>query len=354
MMEIKNYVVIVPNLDDSGPVNFAIDLALEAQDIFHNVEIKYLKKNSRTRTIPKEVNASKISFFELFNMSGFLVHSHTIQADFLNLIIKIFNKNILSFTTIHNFFLEDMKYLKGTIFAWLSWLAWSKIVRRLDAAVCISTPMLDYYKGKGFKNVHLVYNFIRKPNDSASIVGELITLKSGRVDNFNLLFAGGLNERKNIKRLLKLANYDEVNLFVAGEGPFRDFVSDFASNADAIVYLGFRNDLENIFPYIDALILPSFSEGFPLVCLESLSHGKPCLLSNIPVHRELAELGFGVVFDHIGFSDLPQAIEKLADQAFSSAALKTLFRQRFSSQIGFQNYLALYLAVSEFRVALRH
>lgn len=337
----KKYIAIVPKFENSGPTNLALDLAEEISKYYTSVEVKYLKSNI-SRDIPTGINVSKLSMRDLFSLGGTIVHSHTIQADIINFIIRIFNKNVVSVTTIHNIFIDDMSFLKGRRMANILWHAWSFVVKRFDAAVCISTDMINHYRGKGFQNISLIYNFVKKHNYNKKLSSEIIAGYDFKNQNATLLFAGGLNNRKNIKALIEHLKFEHVNLLVAGDGPLRVFVEDAAKSISNLKYIGFRDDLENIFPLIDALILPSLSEGFPLICIESISHGKPCLLSDIPVHREIAALGFGLTFDHINFTDLPYAISRVKMGEFQSRDLEMRFHKGHSVEFGSGLYIELF------------
>ena len=46
-------------------------------------------------------------------------------------------------------------------------------------------------------------------------------------------------------------------------------------------------ELSNLYEHAEALVFPSFMEGFGLPALEALSHGCPVIVSDIPVFHEL-------------------------------------------------------------------
>lgn len=54
-----------------------------------------------------------------------------------------------------------------------------------------------------------------------------------------------------------------------------------ANLEDHIIYLGNRNDVENIYPACDFTVLPSLFEGTPNVVLESMACGVPVIATNV-------------------------------------------------------------------------
>lgn len=47
------------------------------------------------------------------------------------------------------------------------------------------------------------------------------------------------------------------------------------------IYLGFRQDIKQIYQLFDCLILPSYAEGLPNVLLEAMAQGVPCIASRV-------------------------------------------------------------------------
>ena len=59
--------------------------------------------------------------------------------------------------------------------------------------------------------------------------------------------------------------------------------------SDAVLMLGIRRDATAIMSVFDAFVLPSFSEGFPLVILEAQAHGVRCVVSNVVPPEAICE-----------------------------------------------------------------
>lgn len=114
-------------------------------------------------------------------------------------------------------------------------------------------------------------------------------LESGRF----LLLLGRLVPEKGIDGLLRAyqASGIQMPLLIVGGGSYSEgYVEKLRASAPEGVRLtgplhGRRRDA--LLTHARALVLPSLLEGFPLAPLESLSAGRPVLLSDIPPHREL-------------------------------------------------------------------
>lgn len=130
-----------------------------------------------------------------------------------------------------------------------------------------------------------------------------------------VLFVGNLIKRKNVESIIeakKIANSDYY-LVIVGNGPLykklKKKVDD--ENIRDVVFTGSRDDVENIIPSCDVLILPSFSESFGLVLIEALSCGKPVIGSNVGGITEIITDDVGLLVDPNKISSIAGAIDKM-------------------------------------------
>lgn len=82
----------------------------------------------------------------------------------------------------------------------------------------------------------------------------------------------------------------ELRLVVVGDGTLRNELEALSSQlglANCVRFLGWRTDVPEILSAIDLFALASRREGFPLAPLEAMAAGKPVLLSDLPVYREI-------------------------------------------------------------------
>jgi glycosyltransferase involved in cell wall biosynthesis len=286
--------------------------------------------------------------WDFFALSGIL-HTHCLRADLIGGLLAFFGRRHV-ITTLHNYFMIDLSFDHKRWKVALAWCVWSRLVSCMDGVFCISHAMERYYKEK-LPNARLkvAYNF-RSPSMPAGqaqiddlALRFLPWLSSQRLVGRRVMaFVGGIHRRKNILKFVEAtSSHENIAIVVCGAGPAEDELRRLIVErgaSDRVLMLGSVPRPDLVLEQCDALVLPSLAEGLPLVVLEAASLGKPSLLSNIAVHRELAHFGLGVIFDHRSFSDLDEALVKLEARLRNEHIVKNAFLQNFSSEIGFARY----------------
>jgi glycosyltransferase involved in cell wall biosynthesis len=131
-----------------------------------------------------------------------------------------------------------------------------------------------------------------------------------------LLYSGGLEYRKNVPGLLaalrKLWDAGEkISLLMTGtiSPRWQSLFPEVVSNPERIRFLG-RLSLEEMrlaYESTDAVIYPTFCEGFGRVCLEAMACGTPFACSDLEVLREVAG-DYPSYFDPSNIQDIASAI----------------------------------------------
>ena len=122
---------------------------------------------------------------------------------------------------------------------------------------------------------------------------------------FHLAFVGNLLERKGVKDLLRafaapaIAARD-IRLTMAGGGPvetYRAMAADLGI-ADRVTFTGWlgQTDARALIADADALILPAYDEGLPLVILEALASRTPVICTPVGSIPEVLEHGSTALF----------------------------------------------------------
>ena len=165
-----------------------------------------------------------------------------------------------------------------------------------------------------------------------------------------LLFVGLLVPRKGVHLLLEaLADPrlpPDLTLSVAGDGPERESLQTRAGElglAGRVEFLGFRADVPDLLARADAFVLPSLLEQQPLVLIEALGAGLPCLATDVGGVAD--QLGpDGVVVPAGSAAALTDGLLSLLDldagELGRRAALRA--RDRFSIETCARRHLDLY------------
>ncbi len=118
-------------------------------------------------------------------------------------------------------------------------------------------------------------------------------------DDFVFIFVGRIVTDKGINELLsafdKLSKeYDDTKLLLVGPfeeslDPIDDKTKDILSTNKNIFYVGFQEDVRGFFALSDALVFPSYREGFPNVVMQAGAMGLPAIVSDINGCNEIIE-----------------------------------------------------------------
>ena len=130
------------------------------------------------------------------------------------------------------------------------------------------------------QNVILIENMISLPKDDVSVPTSIAP------DELKLLFAGRLSSEKGILELLSVMKCPEImgrniELDIIGSGYLEGQINQFiADNSHAkIRYHGQQLSVVSFLKESDMLVMPSHSEGLPMILLEAASLGVPVIAS---------------------------------------------------------------------------
>jgi glycosyltransferase involved in cell wall biosynthesis len=145
-----------------------------------------------------------------------------------------------------------------------------------------------------------------------------------------VLCASRLEQYKGIHLLIEAARrMPALQVTIAGEGSYRAALEELARGAQNIRFIGFERDLEPFYAQADMVVMPSMGpEGLPMSSLEAMAHGCACILSDIPVHREITDDGKGAYLFRSG--DAESLYEGLCRLAADALLRQALARQAMS------------------------
>lgn len=157
---------------------------------------------------------------------------------------------------------------------------------------------------------------------------------------------GLIQESKKQHFTLELINrlttngYDVIGLF-AGECRDLDYLKELNHMVEKnhlskqVLFLGRRDDVQDLLKIIDMLIIPSSFEGFPLVGLEAAAAGVPVIACSVAGAEELISVsGDGVTFLE---DDVTSAIEAV-NEALKNSNTYSKSGKEFANKMSLKNY----------------
>ena len=292
---------LIPHIEMLINEGYDVDVAFNVE---HEVKPEIYKMGCKIYSIPFQrsplskgnLRAYK-NLRKLIVTEGYdLVHTHTPVA---SAIVRLVCKNLNSvrvFYTAHGF-----HFYKGAPF--LNWLVYYPVEKYLakytDVIITINKEDFDRAKRK-FKAKKIEY--------MPGVGIELEKIFDLKVDKklkrkeigvpkeaFVILSVGEINKNKNHEKMIRaLANTHnpDIHYVICGEGVLKNRLLELAKKLkiqNRVHFLGFRNDVMDIYKTVDLFVFPSYREGLSVALMEAMASGLPCVVSNIRGNSDLIE-----------------------------------------------------------------
>lgn len=277
------------------------------------VKANLLSVNSQIRILRKELKHSDVVYMKFNYTSSYLC----------TLIPETWKKYTISHMVGD---LDCIKYICQS--KWISLVVavrrylYSRASKRLNLQIFVSEKLKEKY-GNGYSNaVAICENRISSKIIHNAHIEDNIKL--------SLLFVGRLSKEKGIDVLLKaLVPLGGYHLSIAGSGAEREFLEHQSKElgiSNDISFLGNVQWGEPLFELMgksDLLILPSYSEGLPLVILEAMSFGVPVIASNVGGIPEIVKNGEnGYLFNAGDHQELRRLIEMALNKSINLSRMR--------------------------------
>jgi len=303
----------------------------------YNIAKYFTKKGNEVHVITSRDKGCKRLTFE----EGFYVHSlYWLKIKFfggflfwINVFLQLrkIKPNIIHFQCIDIgiFAVFLMKILKKPYVVWGqgSDIYQSKffnkkllkvVIKNADGVIAMNQDMQQKIKKMYNRDIFIVPTGIdlkRFNNLSRKEIRASLNLKN---DEKIILFIGNLRPVKGVIFLIQAMKFIidknmNVRLFIVGSGEERKNLENIVKKYDLQKYVTFFGRVSNLkisenIVASDLFVLPSLSEGFPLVILEAMASGLPIIASNVGGLSEIIK-----DFEN-GFLVKPKNPEKIAEK----------------------------------------
>lgn len=178
-----------------------------------------------------------------------------------------------------------------------------KIYEKFNVIACVSKACRNSFAEKFGDDYPLTVRYNPIPAEKIRKLAEEKT-DIPRGPGVNFVCVGRLTEEKGFERLL--AACEEIGgcytVDIIGEGPDAAELHDLAEHLHLSAHVRLLGYRENPYPYIkraDAFLLPSITEGFPLVVGESIVLGTPVIATDCGGVREwFHDSGIGYIIEN--------------------------------------------------------
>lgn len=361
-MKKKRIMYLVANLKKCGPINVLYNIVKfinkQIYDVYivslspegeNPMEIKFKELNCKIYNL----NLNRVSsiFYGVEKVSKLIIendidiiHSHGLRADIVNSKIKICR----TISTLHNYPFDDYSMSYGKFIGYLIAKYHVRVLKKIDLVCACSKSVKLQMELRGIKTEYIkngVDNNIFKPIAKYEKDKLREKLKLNKNDKI-FIVVGVLRLLKNpylIIDYFNSKNFSNEKLIFIGDGDLYKNCVARANENPNIIFIG---KVDNVYEYLqvsDYYISASLSEGLPNSVLEAMSTGLPCILSNIPSHRELI-YNKQQLFSPKSEEELAKAIQNVlqSDYQYLSNEARLIIENDLTTEKMTQNYESVY------------
>lgn len=196
-----------------------------------------------------------------------------------------------------------------------------------DIPYWVKNSLIKYYLKKILKisDVNFVlcensYKYLKKEFNVESIkfpnfISERLVIdnKNIKTKMKNICFVGRISRAKGAKEIFQIAKkFPEINFSLAGVVSQEVSMWKKPLNIKLLGPLSHKKIIE-LLDNCDALLFPSYTEGFSLAVAESMARGLPILASDVGANSEMIEKEGGIIFSVSNIAEIEEGINKLKD-----------------------------------------
>jgi glycosyltransferase involved in cell wall biosynthesis len=217
-----------------------------------------------------------------------LIHTHGLRPDWV-----VRNMQIRRVSTLHNYPYSDYTMLFGETPGTFLATIHLRCLKKIDHPVVVSQAVSEMLRDRN----HVDMEFVRNGVDvSGSECLEKNTSRGKlKIESDAIVFisVGSLTNRKDPMTIIasfQKANVADAVLLFLGDGECRGACESMAIGNPNIRFAGRVDNVQEYLCASDYFLSASLAEGLPNSVLEAMAVGLPCVLSDIPPHREIHDI----------------------------------------------------------------
>jgi glycosyltransferase involved in cell wall biosynthesis len=251
-----------------------------------------------------------------------IVHTHTTKAGILGRIAaRIAGVPII----IHGLHGSTFKAFDSELLNWLLFLFERLTGRFTDAYISVSGVLSEKYieRGLGKKDNHFKVYSGMELETFYEVRGKIDCRKKQRelgIDSKDFVIGNvaRLETRKGhqflidaFKNVVEEQKEGHLKLLIIGEGNKREYLENYVKELnlrDKVIFIGYRDDVEEIMALMDIFVLTSLREGLPRVLVQAAAVGMPSVAFNVDGVPEIIKDNYN------GFLVKVKDVEKLENR----------------------------------------
>jgi len=208
-----------------------------------------------------------------------IVHTQNFRPD---LAMSKISLEIPWICTLRNYPLEDYTATYGFLIGRFMAITHFKATKKCRYPVACGQTISSLYRRHGIHS-KVIYN-----GTDLSQVSMASDTRCNTLGKHRIIYTGNLVSRKRVDRVIDLFKSMKSlglaeSLTIVGDGPLRGALE--RSGGNGIKFVGLVTNVTDYLQGSTIFVLLSDSEGIPNSVLEALACGLPCILSDIPQHR---------------------------------------------------------------------
>ncbi len=282
-----------------------------------------------------------------------VLHSHGYKGDILFGFLPRRLRRIPVVATLHGW-TSAGAISRMRVYEWLD----ARALKHIDAVVAVNGRMLanPRLKKSGI-NLHVVNNGMPPAQAEVRELDQEVAefCKAG----FIVGAIGRLTQEKGFKYLVEAfarvrERRKDARLVILGDGPEKDLLAGAAATfglKDGLLMPGYRAGASRYLRLFDIFVLPSLTEGLPMVVLEAMQNGVPIVATRVGGVPEVLEEGAaGVLIESASARAVAEGIFALEDENYArglAKRAKEIVNARYSSEGMAAGYREIYRSLLE-------